>query len=151
KTKPPVPGVLTGRGLALMNVAIYDAIVAAWAAKYSYNRPRPSSLDPTLTTLVAVPNSPSYPSEQAVAAGAAASILGHLYPDDVQSFEAKAQAAARSRLLAGVNYPSDVEAGLELGRQVAQQVIARAKSDGSDAVWDGKMPTGPGYWNGKNP
>ena len=48
-------------------------------------------------------------------------------------------------------YPSDVEAGLELGRQVAQQVIARAMADGSDAVWDGQMPTGPGYWSGEKP
>lgn len=151
KSKPVVPAILTARGLSLMNVAIYDAIVAAWAAKYSYNRPRPSSVDPTLTTLVSVPNSPSYPSEQAVAAGAASSVLAYLYPDDAQTLTAKAEEAAHSRLLAGVNYPSDVEAGLELGRQVAQQVIARAKSDGSDQVWQGEVPTGPGKWNGKNP
>ena len=146
-----IVGVRLSRGLALMNVAIYDALVAAWAAKYTYNRPRPSSLDPTLTTLVAVPNSPAYPAEQAVAAGAAATILGYLFPEDAQSVAAKAEEAAHSRLLAGVNYPSDVEAGLELGRQVAQQVIARARSDGSDAVWDGQMPTGPGYWSGTKP
>jgi membrane-associated phospholipid phosphatase len=54
-------------------------------------------------------------------------------------------------LLAGVEYPSDVEAGLALGRAVAEQVIARAMTDGSDAVWDGTMPTGNGYWTGENP
>jgi hypothetical protein len=86
-----------------------------------------------------------------VAAGAAATILSYLYPDDAQTFEAQAEEAARSRLLAGVQYSSDVEAGLELGRQVAQQVIARAMSDGSDAVWDGQMPSGPGYWSGEKP
>src|SRR5437763_11796364 len=32
------------RMLALLNVAIYDATVAAWAAKYTYVRPRPSPL-----------------------------------------------------------------------------------------------------------
>ena len=34
-------------------------------------------------------------------------------------------------------------ANLELGRRVAEQVIARANSDGSDAVWTGTVPTGP--------
>jgi membrane-associated phospholipid phosphatase len=121
-TKPmPNPRLL--RGMSLMNVAIYDAMVAAWDAKYNYNRVRPSLADPTLAPLVAVPNSPSYPSEQAVAAGAAAAVLGYLYPDDAATFEAKAQEAAQSRVLAGVNYPSDAAAGLELGRQVAQLVI----------------------------
>src|SRR5438552_8183633 len=39
------------RVLALVNVAIYDATVAAWDAKYTYNRPRPSEADPSLTAL----------------------------------------------------------------------------------------------------
>src|SRR5204863_2843104 len=55
------------RMLALLNVAIYDATVAAWDAKYAYNRPRPDDLDPSLSTVVATPRSPSYPSEHAAA------------------------------------------------------------------------------------
>jgi membrane-associated phospholipid phosphatase len=141
----------TGRGIALLNVAIYDAIVAAWDAKAAYNRPRPSQVDPTLTPLVAVPNSPSYPSEHAVAAGAAAEILSYLFPDNAQTFAAQAEEAAHSRVLAGVQYPSDAEAGMALGRQVAEQVIERAMTDGSDAVWDGQMPTEEGHWTGENP
>jgi hypothetical protein len=34
---------------------------------------------------------------------------------------------------------------------VAARVIERGRSDGSDAVWDGVMPTGPGLWTGTNP
>jgi len=147
----PLPPLRIARGLSLMNVAIYDATVVAWDAKYTYNRPRPSALDGTLTPLLAVPNSPSYPSEHAVAAGAAATILGYLYPDDAPTFQAKAEEAAHSRLLAGVQYSSDVAAGLELGRQVARLVIERAKTDGSDAQWDGAMPTEPGHWTGEKP
>lgn len=139
------------RGMALLNVAIYDATVAAWAAKYTYNRPHPSEVDSSLTPLIEAPNSPSYPSEHAVAAGAAATVLSYLFPDHAADFAAKAKEAARSRLLAGVSYPSDVEAGLALGQAVAEQVIARAMADGSDAVWDGAMPSGAGYWTGKNP
>lgn len=139
------------RALSLLNVAIYDAMVAAWDSKYAYNRPRPSEFDESLTTLIANPNSPSYPSEQAVAAGAASTILAYLYPADAQTFNDKATEATNAQLLAGVQYPSDVQAGLDLGRAVAQKVIDRAKADGSDAVWTGTVPTGPGLWNGTNP
>jgi hypothetical protein len=47
-----------------------------------------------------------------------------------------------------VQYPSDVTAGLDLGRRVAQMVIERAKADGSDAKWTGTVPVGPGLWKG---
>jgi membrane-associated phospholipid phosphatase len=86
-----------------------------------------------------------------VVAGAASAILTYLFPERADVFAAAAEEAAQSRLLAGVQYPSDVEAGLELGRAVAEQVIAHAMTDGSDAAWDGTMPTGDGYWTGENP
>jgi hypothetical protein len=50
-----------------------------------------------------------------------------------------------------VNYPSDVTAGLALGRDVAALVIARGKSDGTDAKWTGSVPVGLGRWTGTNP
>ena len=62
-----------------------------------------------------------------------------------------AQEAATSRVEAGVQYPSDVAAGLELGRQVAALAIERGQTDNSDAVWDGVIPSGPGLWTGTNP
>lgn len=145
------PGPLYSRGIALLNVAIYDAMVAAWDAKYAYHRLRPSQVDGTLTMLLDVPASPSYPSEHAVAAGAASTILTYLFPDNAALFAEKAEEAAHSRLVAGVEYPSDVEAGLALGRAVAERVIAYAKTDGADAKWDGVMPTEPGHWTGEKP
>jgi membrane-associated phospholipid phosphatase len=86
-----------------------------------------------------------------VAAGAASTILAYLYPDMAQSFQDKAQEAAESRVLAGAHFPSDVEAGLELGRRVAEQVIARAELDNEIPAWDGVIPTGSGYWTGEKP
>jgi membrane-associated phospholipid phosphatase len=139
------------RGMSLMNVAIYDATVAAWDTKYFYSRKRPAVLDPTLDTAAATLDSPSYPSEHAVVAGAASEILAYIYPDDAQTFRDKAQEDADSRVLAGVQYPTDSVAGLALGRAVAARVIERAKSDGSDAVWTGTVPSGPGLWSGTNP
>jgi membrane-associated phospholipid phosphatase len=139
------------RVLALVHVAIYDAMVAAWDSKYTYHRPRPSDLVKSLTTAIPNPDSPSYPSEHAVAAGAASAVLAYLFPADTQSILAQAQAAAMSRLLAGVQYPSDVQAGLTLGQEVAALVIARAQADGSDAVFSGAIPNGPCNWKGTNP
>ena len=139
------------RVLALLHVAVYDAIVAAWDAKYTYNRQRPSEVDRKFVTVLPNPASPGYPDERAVAAGAASSILAYAYPDDAQMFTDLAEAAAQSRLLAGVSFPSDVEVGLELGRAVAAKVIERAQADGSDVKWTGAPPTGPGFWVGDKP
>jgi membrane-associated phospholipid phosphatase len=139
------------RAFALVTAAMHDATVAAWDAKTAYNRPRPTEQDPSLTAAVAVPRSPSYPSEHAAAAGAAAAVLGYLYPSDAETFAGMAQEAAQSRVAAGVQYPSDVAAGLDLGRKVAALAIERGQTDNSDATWDGTMPTGPGVWTGTNP
>jgi membrane-associated phospholipid phosphatase len=132
-------------------LAMYDATVAAWESKYYYNRSRPSDLDHKLQTSVAVPNSPSYPSEHAAAAYAAATVLAHFFPAEAQSYQDMAQQAGWSRVLAGVQYPSDFYAGKDLGQKVAEAVIAQADTDGSAAVWTGTVPTGPCFWKGTNP
>jgi len=142
---------LAARALALLHVAIYDTTIATWDSKYAYNRPRPSAFDRSLTTALPNPASPSYPSEHAAVAAAAAEILAYLFPKDAAFFAAQAEAAGQSRLLAGVEYPSDVSAGRDLGRAVAALVIARAKTDGSDRQWTGSVPTAPGHWTGTNP
>jgi membrane-associated phospholipid phosphatase len=139
------------RMMSMMNVAIYDGMVAAWDAKYTYNRARPGEMDSSLSVLAQHTNSPSYPSEHAVAAGAASTVLAYIYPDQAQTFLDMAQEAANSRVLAGASFPSDVQAGLELGQQVAEQVIARAAADDALPAWDGVIPTGDGYWTGENP
>src|SRR5215470_302666 len=72
------------RLVTLLSVAMYDATVAAWDSKYAHNRPRPNELDPSIVPLIATPRSPSYPSEHAVVAGAAAAMLAYLIPQDAQ-------------------------------------------------------------------
>lgn len=104
----------SARARALVNVAIYDAIIAAWDAKYTYRRPRPGVDNPKLATLGSNTHSPAYPSEHAVVAGAASAILAYLFPDAVKLFDRLAEESGKSRLLAGVHYPSDVTAGLAL-------------------------------------
>jgi len=139
------------RLVTLLSVAMYDATVAAWDSKYAHNRPRPSELDPSIVPVIATPRSPSYPSEHAVVAGAAAAVLAYVMPQHAQRFTTKAEEAARSRVAAGVQYPSDVKAGLELGRAVAAKVIERAKADGFDQTSNVPIPTGPGKWVSSTP
>ncbi len=147
----PASGPRVTRLMSLLNVAIYDATVAAWDAKYTYDRARPAALASGLDVVAQHTDSPSYPSEHAVTAGAASTILAYVYPDLAQEFQAKAEEAANSRVLAGAHFPSDVAAGLALGQQVAQQVIARAQVDDALPAWDGVIPTGPGKWIGEKP
>ena len=40
-----ITGPRSARILSLLNVAIYDATIAAWDSKYVYNRPRPSEVN----------------------------------------------------------------------------------------------------------
>jgi len=151
RKQPAGNPVRSNRVLAYLHTAMYDAVVAAYQAKYTYNRKAPNVLANDLIPTATVPNEPSYPSEHAALAGAAAGVLSALFPADAKNFAAMAEEAALSRLLAGANYRSDVEAGLALGKAVAEKAIARAQSDGSDTKWTGTVPTGPGYWIGTNP
>jgi len=137
------------RAFAMLNVAIHDALIAAWDSKYAHNRRRPGEADPQLATALPAPRSPSYPCEHSVAAGAGSTVLAHLFPKEAQRFAEAAEEASRSRVLAGVVYPSDARAGLELGRAVAARVIAYLKLD--ETKWAGTVPVGPGLWQGKEP
>ncbi len=146
-----LPTPLQTRALALVAAAISDATVAAWDSKYAYNRQHPSDLDPTVSHIVAVPQSPSYPSEHAATAGAAAAVLAWLFPDQAANFADMADQAATSRVIAGVAFPSDIFAGLDLGQNVAAAVIDYAKADGSNAPFSGSFPPAPGVWSSPNP
>ena len=121
-------------------LAIYDATIATWESKYHYRRPRPSEVDDDVRTALPVPMSPSYPSEHAAAAQAAATVLAHFLPAEAASFQAMAEEAGWSRVQAGLQYPSDYLAGLELGRKVAEEVIKQADADGSSMIWGGTVP-----------
>ena len=157
-TATPLPTNAASRAFAMLNVAIDDALTAAWDSKVIQNRRYPTAVDSTLSAAVALSLESSDPCEHSVAAGAAAAIIGHVYPKDAQRVTAAAEEASRSRILAGAVFPSDAQAGLELGRKVAERVIEYAKIP--DTKWSGSMPSGVGSgrektlavsttWNGK--
>lgn len=139
------------RGMALVSVAIYDATVAAWDSKYAYSRVCPSAMDSSIKPLVVIPNDPCYPSERAVAAGAASVVMAYLFPTMAETYSDLAEEATRFRVFAGVSLPSDAAAGLQLGRQVGQMVVAYAMTDGSSPVFTGSFPASPGVWSSTAP
>jgi PAP2 superfamily len=142
---------LASRRLALLHITLADAMVATWDSKYAHSRSRPIGIDRTLPTVVSTPATPSYPDEHAVAAAAAAAVLSEVFPQRAEEFSRLSEEAGRMRLLAGVAFPSDVEAGSELGRKIAQTTLERARKDRSDQQWTGSIPKEPGRWTGTNP
>lgn len=147
--KPP-NNLRYGNVATLLEIALYDATIAAWDSKYAYQRLRPGAANRQLKTAIATPDSPSYPCEHAVAAGVAATVLTRIFPQKADTVRQMAQAAMQSRVRAGVAYPSDVAAGFALGQRVAERVLARMLAD-APVAWDGKRPTGPGVFRGKIP
>lgn len=119
------------RVLALLNMAIMDAGIACWDNKYHYDLIRPSQADPSISTPVGLPNFPSYPSAHACFSGAAAEVLGAIFPEDRKTLRAKAEEASLSRVYGGLHYRFDGDAGLSLGRAVAQRAIERNRVEGS--------------------
>src|SRR3712207_2436101 len=137
------------RAQALLRTALYDTVLATLDAQSADAREAPTVADPSLTPMEGVTtDGPSFPSLHAAVAGAASTVLTYLFPDaEPGRFETLAEEAATSRLWAGANYPSDVEAGLALGQAIGERAVARGKADGSDAKWDGSdRLTGEGTW-----
>jgi hypothetical protein len=124
----------TARALAYMSVAQYDALVAAWHYKYQYNRKAPSKYDSNISTLLPQSELPSYPSEDAVVAGASYTVLAAMFPGEVPYLTEKLNEAKNARTWAGMNVTSDLSAGETLGKAVAAKVMSRAKTDGMSAA-----------------
>ena len=120
------------RALALTTVAMADAMICCWDAKYAYWTERPITADPSLAVLFPTPPFPSYPSGHATMSGAAATVLGHLFPDAQDDLAAKATEAAASRVWAGIHFPIDSDVGLAGGREIGRLVVARAVADGAE-------------------
>jgi hypothetical protein len=92
----------TARLLALTNLAMADAVIAGFQAKYEFNRWRPVTAiragdtdgnnltlaDPAWSTFLNTPAHPDYPSTHSVMAGAAAAVLRRFFHDDRITFTA---------------------------------------------------------------
>ena len=130
----------TAEVLAVVNVAMYDALVAAWHVKYTYWTMRPVTAireryEAEFLPYLITPPFPSYVSGHASVSGAAAEVLGYYFPERADQLDAMAEAAADSRLYGGIHFRSDDEEGLRLGREVGRRVLELLKSKGEAARW----------------
>lgn len=134
----------SSRAYALVSVAMFDAEVAAAHYQGVYRRDPP----PGAGAGEDLPRGSSYPSDRAAIAGAAARVLGYLFPEyPAGRWDLIARRQARLRVVSGASFPTDERAGLTLGRRIGEMVIARARRDGRDTLhWDGRRPRGVGTW-----
>ena len=129
---------------AKVGIAVCDAFVACWHAKYSYNLLRPVTYlrevaDPVWLPLLGTPPFPEYPSGHSVQSGAAFAVLTDLFgpsyafvdhthdarglePRSFGSFEEAGAEAAISRLYGGIHFRAAIEKGLEQGRCIGEAV-----------------------------
>jgi hypothetical protein len=124
--------VRAARNFALLNMAMMDAAIGCWEAKYHYYVPRPSQADPEIKTLTGVPNFPAYTSGHSTFSATAATVLGHIFPDQASKFDDMAKEASLSRLYGGIHYRMDCDEGLNHGRRIGAFAVARARTDGAE-------------------
>jgi hypothetical protein len=113
---------------ALTHTAVFDAQIACWDAKYHYWLSRPYEASAEISTVLAPPNHPSFPSGHSCVSASAARVLAHFFPDRALTLEGLVSDAGMSRVFAGIHYRFDITAGQQLGKSVAEWVLAHAGS-----------------------
>jgi membrane-associated phospholipid phosphatase len=138
---------------AELNLAIADAAIAVWDAKYHYVFWRPVTAipladtdgnpatiaDPAWMPLVPTPAHPEYPSAHSGVSAAAATVLAHFFgekssfdvPSDTlpgvvrsfSSFDAAQDEVENARIYAGIHYRTSTQDGRALGTALANYVM----------------------------
>lgn len=122
----------TARMFAYLNMAMMDAGIACWDSKYYYHYPRPINVIPDFKTIAGTPNFPSYPSGHSDFSAAASGILSYLFPAEKEFCHNWALEAAQSRLYGGIHWKFDATEGTTQGYNIAERVLAIAKTDGAE-------------------
>jgi membrane-associated phospholipid phosphatase len=123
--------VRAARAFALLNMAMHDAGVGCWDAKYFYYNPRPSQLDARIKTQIGIPNFPAYTSGHSTFSAAGAAIMSYLFSSGAANFSAMKDEAGISRLYGGIHYRADIDSGKVHGARIAGYTLSFAQSDGA--------------------
>ena len=122
RTAPPI----ASRSLAIVHVAIYDAVNGIARTHEPYLVPS------------AVPASAS---REAAASAAAHQTLVSLFPNHTSTFD-----ALHAAILAGIPNSPQKTHGITWGELVASQILAARANDGSNAIVQPPGGSGPGVW-----
>lgn len=109
---------------ALFKTVTSDTKLVTNPAKKLWSRPRPPLQDKRIIPVVPLEKTPSYPSGHATRGLLYAMILSDLAPDLKDKLIARGQQIGDDRVLAGVHFPSDVEAGRTLAKALYAQFTA---------------------------
>ncbi len=107
----------------VLYTSISEAFTAAWKAKYTYWTARPEQRDPSIKPRLPTPNFPSYPSGHSSLSGAAYGTLKYFYPSKKEEIKDMAVTNRDARVWGGVHFPIDDIEGMNLGEEVAEEVI----------------------------
>ncbi|HEV7405628.1 MAG TPA: Ig-like domain-containing protein, partial [Chthoniobacteraceae bacterium] len=148
------------RMMAELNLAMADAGIVAWDAKYAFNWWRPvtaiqnadldgndqTTADPNWQSFLITPNFPEYISGHSTFSGAAATVLTDIFGDNTAfsatsiglpnvtrnftSFQQAADEAGESRIYGGIHYEFSDQDGLAAGRALGALVVDRFKVEG---------------------
>jgi acid phosphatase (class A) len=88
-----------------------DGNAATLAAKNFFKRTRPFVIDPEIKILVVQPPDFSFPSNHSTFGNEAGILLADMVPENAAAIFARAAEYAHNRVVAGVHFPTDVEAG----------------------------------------
>jgi acid phosphatase (class A) len=122
------------RVAALFAEVLNDEGVVVGEAKDRFDRSRPCRVEPRLTPVLACPPNASYPSGHAAFGFAAALVLADMLPEKRAAILERARVFAQSRVVAGVHYPSDIEAGRVAGILVAAFLFASPQFRAEEAA-----------------
>jgi hypothetical protein len=141
-----LPLTVAAEAYARVGLAVGDAFIGCWQAKYTHNLIRPLSylqlhVDDQWVSLLGTPPFPSYTSGHSTVSAACALVLTDLLgvrsftdwthaprglaPRFFDSFEDAANEAADSRLYGGIHYRFDNDEGLAHGRRIGQLILDR--------------------------
>jgi acid phosphatase (class A) len=108
---------MTARFFKSAGVGFHPVLVHA---KEKWMRPRPYLRDARVHPCLAAPGGTSYPSGHSASAAIWAELFSEAFPEHREDFAAQVRETMWSRVLAGVHYPSDTQAGRMLGESIGR-------------------------------
>lgn len=121
----PFPDPLPKQAERILFKVYYEGSRAVSLAKKKFARPRPFNHDARVKPCIRKPGSLSYPSGHTAVSRLIALALAEVDPSRRTQFLASADRAALNRVIGGVHYPSDIEAG----KKFADRLFAVLSSD----------------------
>jgi acid phosphatase (class A) len=115
---------------ALLDQVGKDIKVHTDALKKHFGRPRPQMSDARVQPGIEPETSPSYPSGHATRGLAMALVLADLVPERREALLAQGRLVGVDRVIGGVHYPSDIEAGQRLALRLMGTWLNEPKNRG---------------------